>query len=203
MLRYALTIFLSAFLLFQVQPLIGRYILPWFGGTPAVWTTCMLFFQSILLAGYAYAHWTTNFLKPRGQAGLHLVLLIVSMACLPITPSSSWKPTGSEMPVGQILLLLTATIGAPYLLLSSTGPLMQGWFSQTNPNESPYRLYALSNVGSLLALVTYPFVFEPYLALQTQGTLWSWGYLAFAMCGGWCALKQLPAVFNSAEKFTI
>lgn len=202
MLRYALTIFLSAFLLFQVQPLIGRYILPWFGGTPAVWTTCMLFFQSVLLGGYAYAHWTTNFLRPRGQAGLHLLLLTLSMSCLPITPDASWKPTGSEMPVGRILLLLGATIGAPYFLLSSTGPLMQGWFSQTHPDKSPYRLYSLSNIGSLLALITYPFVFEPYLTLHTQGRMWSWGYLAFALCGAWCALRQMPRS-STAERFTV
>jgi hypothetical protein len=202
MLRYALTIFLSAFLLFQVQPLIGRYILPWFGGTPAVWTSCMLFFQSALLGGYAYAHWTTNFLRPRAQAGLHLLLLTLSMISLPITPDTSWKPVGSEMPVGRILLLLTATIGAPYFLLSSTGPLMQGWFAQTHPNKSPYRLYALSNVGSLLALITYPFAFEPFLALQTQGMMWSWGYLAFALCAGWCAWKQMPRAVSAQERFT-
>ena len=157
MILYALTIFLSAFLLFQVQPLIGKYILPWFGGTPAVWTTCMLFFQVVLLAGYAYAHATGRALSSRKQATLHLMLLVVSLALLPIIPSGAfWKPEGPEHPVFRILLLLLATIGAPYFLVSTTGPLLQDWFSRTNHGRSPYRLYALSNVGSLLALATYP-----------------------------------------------
>src|SRR5258708_2651723 len=118
MLRYSLTIFLSAFLLFQVQPLIGRFILPWFGGTPSVWTTCMLLFQVLLLFGYAYAHAVAAWLRPRQQAIVHLVLLAVSLACLPITPSASWKPTGSEAPTWRILALLATTIGLPYFALS-------------------------------------------------------------------------------------
>ena len=159
---FALTIFTGAFLLFQVQPLIGKYILPWFGGGPGVWTTCMLFFQALLLGGYAYAHLLSR-LKPRTQALVHLVLLVAALALLPITPSSTWKPHGGENPVLRILALLTVTLGLPYFVLSSTGPLMQQWFSRANPGRSPYRLYALSNVGSLLALVTYPFLVESYL----------------------------------------
>src|SRR5438094_8560875 len=162
MLPYALTIFTGAFLLFQVQPLIGKYILPWFGGGPGVWTTCMLFFQVALLAGYVYAHVTTRWLKPRGQILLHLLLLVAALALLPIPPADSWKPRGGGNPTLQILALLTASLGLPYFVLSSTGPLMQQWFSRTNPGVSPYRLYALSNAGSLLALVSFPFVFEPH-----------------------------------------
>src|SRR3954470_16242446 len=137
---FAVTIFLSAFLLFQVQPLIGKYILPWFGGGPGVWTTCLLFFQTVLLGGYAYAHFSSTYLKPRKQVILHAVLLAVSLALLPITPSESWKAHVAGNPVGHILLLLSVTIGLPYFVLSSTGPLMQRWFSDTSPGVSPYRL---------------------------------------------------------------
>src|SRR5258708_1844381 len=139
---FALTIFTGAFLLFQVQPLIGKYILPWFGGSPGVWTTCMLFFQVVLVGGYAYAYLIARWFKPRTQAILHLILLLVALALLPITPSDSWKPHGPGYPMLRILGLLTVTLGLPYFVLSSTGPLMQQWFSQTNPGRSPYRLYA-------------------------------------------------------------
>ena len=193
MARYALTIFLSAFLLFLVQPLIGKYILPWFGGTPAVWTTCMLFFQMVLLAGYAYAHLLAARMPTRKQANLHLILLAVSLAFLPIAPREFFKPTNSESPEWKILLLLTVTIGPPYLLLSSTGPLLQSWFSRTHAGRSPYRLYSLSNLGSLLALFCYPFVVEPNLRRWDQAVVWSVGYGLFALVCGWCAwrLRQL------------
>src|SRR2546426_8834766 len=168
MAAYALTIFTGAFLLFEVQPLIGKYILPWFGGGPGVWTTCLLFFQVLLLGGYAYAHVTSRCLKPRAQAVVHLILLAAALALLPITPSDSWKPRGGGNPTLQILALLAASLGLPYFVLSSTGPLMQQWFSRTNPGVSPYRLYALSNAGSLLALVSLPFFFEPQFTRITQ-----------------------------------
>ncbi len=189
MAAYALTIFTGAFLLFQVQPLIGKYILPWFGGGPGVWTTCMLFFQMLLLGGYAYAHIITRCLKPRQQAALHLLLLLGALALLPITPSDSWKPAGGGNPTLQILALLTATIGLPYFVLSATGPLMQQWFSRTNPGASPYRLYALSNVGSLLALLTYPFYFETHFTRILQAKLWAWGLVVYAVCCAVCAVK--------------
>lgn len=187
MLPYALTIFTGAFLLFQVQPLIGKYILPWFGGGPGVWTTCLLFFQTLLLGGYAYAHFTSTYLKPKQQATLHIALLVLSVVLLPITPSDAWKPTGTGDPTWSILLLLGVTIGLPYFVLSSTGPLMQQWFSQTNPGISPYRLYALSNVGSLLALLSYPFVFEVKFPRHTQATMWSAGLAIFVVFCGFCA----------------
>src|ERR1051325_9860722 len=188
-LAYALTIFLGAFLLFQVQPLIGKYILPWFGGGPGVWTTCMLFFQIVLLGGYAYAHVLSRTFKPRTQDLVHLVLLAGALALLPITPGDSWKPRGEGNPTLEILMLLTACLGLPYFVLSSTGPLMQQWFSRTHPGTSPYRLFALSNAGSLLALVSFPFFFETHFTRIAQARLWMWGLVAYVGCVAWCALK--------------
>jgi hypothetical protein len=189
MLRYALAIFVSAFLLFQVQPLIGRFILPWFGGGPSIWTSCMLFFQVLLLGGYLYAHLLSVRLKPRTQVVTHLSLLAISLVFLPIAPGNSWKPVGDQEPLLQILLLLLATVGGPYFLLSSTGPLMQKWFSQSFRDRSPYRLYALSNIGSLLALLSYPFAFEPWLTLRQQVWSWSVGYGVFVALAAWCAIR--------------
>jgi hypothetical protein len=189
MLPYAFTIFTGAFLLFQVQPLIGKYILPWFGGGPGVWTTCLLFFQTLLLGGYAYAHFSSKHLRPRQQAVLHSILLLLAVALLPIIPSESWKTHLSGDPITHILLLLTVCLGLPYFVLSSTGPLMQQWFSQTNPGVSPYRLYALSNIGSLLALLSYPFYFEWRFSRHTQASLWSAGLCLFVLCCGYCAWR--------------
>ena len=189
MLVYAATIFTGAFLLFQVQPLIGKYILPWFGGGPGVWTTCMLFFQVLLLGGYAYAHVSSRRLKPRAQVILHLVLLAAALALLPITPADYWKPSGGGDPTLQILALLAVSIGLPYFVLSATGPLMQQWFSRTKPGASPYRLYALSNVGSLLALVSYPLYFETHFTRKTQAGLWVWGLVVYVIACGCCALR--------------
>jgi len=180
---YAATIFLSSFLLFLVQPLIARQILPWFGGTAAVWTTCMLFFQTVLLAGYAYAHATNARLAPRAQALVHTALLAGSLLILPIIPAEIWKPAGTEEPITRILLLLIATVGLPYLLLASTSPLLQAWFARARPGADPYRLFAVSNLASLLALVGYPFAVEPVFGNVEQSVGWSWLYAAFAaMC---------------------
>jgi hypothetical protein len=182
---HAATIFLSSFLLFLVQPLIARLILPWFGGTAAVWTTCMLFFQMVLLAGYAYAHASNARLAPRTQALVHTVLLVAALALLPIAPHEGWKPLGEEEPVSHILLLLVATVGLPYLLLSSTSPLLQAWFARARPGQDPYRLFAVSNLASLLALVGYPFLVEPYLDNQEQVWVWSVLFALFALlCAG-------------------
>jgi hypothetical protein len=184
MLLYALTILVSAFLLFQVQPIIARTILPWFGGSSAVWTACLLFFQSVLLLGYMYAHWLYRRLTPRLQALTHILLLVVSVAALPISPAASWKPMASEDPTFQILLLLAATVGLPYFLLSTTGPLLQAWYSRQFKGAIPYRLYALSNAGSMFALVSYPVLFEPLLGTRSQAVSWSWAYGAFILlCG--------------------
>lgn len=187
MLPFALTIFTGAFLLFQVQPLIGKFILPWFGGAPGVWTACLLFFQTVLLGGYAYAHFLSTRFKPRQQVIIHIVLLLLSLAVMPIAPSESWKTHVEGDPTWHILLLLTVSIGLPYFVLSSTGPLMQQWFSQTNPGISPYRLYALSNVGSLLALLSYPAYFEVKFTRHAQATMWSVGLGLFVLFCGYCA----------------
>jgi hypothetical protein len=152
MILYAATIFLSAFLLFQVQPIIAKMILPWFGGSAAVWNTCMLFFQAMLLAGYLYAHWSIRYLTPRRQAALHATLLGLSLLLLPITPGSGWKPTDAAHPAGRILLLLAVNVGLPYFLLSTTSPLVQAWYTRAGRGAVPYRLFALSNLASLLAL---------------------------------------------------
>jgi protein-L-isoaspartate O-methyltransferase len=189
MLAFSLTIFWGACLLFLVQPLIARFILPWFGGGPAVWTTCMLFFQVLLLGGYAYAHFSISRLTPRRQVITHLSLLALAVVLLPITPGDHWKPDDGSHAAGHILLLLLACLGLPYLVLSATGPLLQAWFSKANPGVSPYRLYALSNIGSLLALLAYPFVLEPQLARQTQAEWWSIGLALYAGLAGWCGYK--------------
>lgn len=180
-LLFAVTVFTSAFLLFQVQPLLAKFILPWFGGTPAVWTMCMLVFQLLLFAGYAYAHLLSQLTSTTVQAWLHASLLLLAALLLPIVPDSGWKPTGEEAPGLRITLLLLATVGMPYFLLSSTGPLVQQWFSKACTGISPYRLYALSNAGSLLALVTYPVLFEPMFSSTVQAELWSGCFLIFAL----------------------
>ncbi len=189
MLAFALTIFAGAFLLFQVQPLIGKYILPWFGGSPGVWTTCMLFFQLLLLGGYAYAHTISRHLRPRTQAIVHGAILLAALLTLPITPGDYWKPHAVGDPTWHILALLTVSLGLPYLVLAATGPLMQEWFRQLTPGASPYRLYALSNIGSLLALVSYPFYFETNFTRQAQARFWSWGLVVYALGCGCCAYR--------------
>ncbi|MSR43506.1 MAG: hypothetical protein EXS19_05665, partial [Pedosphaera sp.] len=192
-LSFAVAIFTGAFLLFLVQPLIGKYILPWFGGSPGVWTTCLLFFQCVLLAGYAYAHLLTTFLQPRQQIITHLALVAVALARLPIIPNDELKPVGDGDPILQILLVLGRTIGLPYLALSATGPLMQAWFSRAHPGHSPYRLYALSNIGSLLALLAYPVLVETSLSRPAQAYWWSVGMVAFAAACCWCARRLWSA----------
>ena len=180
---YALTIFASAFLLFLLQPIVAKQILPWFGGSAAVWTTCLVFFQTTLLLGYAYADFSVRRLKPRTQVRLHTVLLLLSLAVLPIIPGAFWKPTGEESPIPMILGLLAVTIGLPYFVLSTTSPLIQAWFAREHPGRSPYRLFALSNLASMLALLGYPFLLEPWIATRLQAWGWSAGYVLFvALC---------------------
>jgi SAM-dependent methyltransferase len=181
MILFAATVFTSAFLLFLVQPIIAKQILPWFGGTAAVWTTCMVFFQLVLLAGYAYSDAVSRKLAPRAQAILHTALLAASLAFLPILAGESWKPDPDTEPGGRILLLLAATIGLPYFLLSTTGPLVQAWFARSFPSGTVYRLFALSNLASLLALIAYPPVIEPATTLAAQAWGWSALYVLFAV----------------------
>jgi uncharacterized membrane protein (UPF0136 family) len=191
MIFYAITVFLSAFLLFQVQPLIAKMILPWFGGSSSVWNTCMLFFQVTLLAGYLYAHWVHEKLTPRGQAILHSMVLALSLFVLPIIPDASWKPLAGESPAWRILGLLTATVGLPYFLLSTTSPLIQTWYARTHEGATPYRLFALSNFASLVGLLAYPVLVEPNLATRNQALVWSGLFAVFAVFCGVTAWRSL------------
>ena len=189
---FAATVFLGAGLVFQIQPLMSKLILPWFGGSPSVWTVCLLFFQALLFAGYLYAHGLVRWCGLHGQWLIQMVLLAVALLS-PVLPAAIWKPIGEGDPTGEILLLLAWHVGLPYLLLSATGPLLQVWFARAFPGESPYRLYALSNLGSLLGLVTYPFVIDVWLAAPQQVSLWYGGFVGYsllcAMCG-WIAHTQ-------------
>ena len=200
---YGATIFLSSFLLFLVQPLIARLILPWFGGSAAVWTTCMLFFQALLLAGYAYAHLLARYANRRMEALIHTALLAVALVTLPIAPNEAWKPIGTEEPVSWILILLAASVGLPYFLLAANSPLLQAWFSRARPGENPYRLFAVSNLGSLIALLGYPFVMEPYLGGGEQVRLWSWLFAAFALLCAAVAWRTPKTEAVEAEATTL
>jgi hypothetical protein len=197
---FASTILLSAFLLFLVQPIIAKQILPWFGGTSAVWTTCLVFFQLVLLAGYTYSHLVTRRLTPRTQSNLHIALLVLSLAFLPIIPSALLKPAGEEDAALRIIVLLAATIGLPYLLLSTTGPLLQKWIAPRFPEKTVYRLFALSNFGSLIGLLAFPFAIEPFASSTVQSWVWSGAYALFvvtcAACA-WQARKALPAAHGA------
>jgi len=185
---FAGTIFTSAFLLFLVQPLIAKQILPWFGGSAAVWSICMVFFQVVLLAGYAYSDWITRRLGTRAQAKLHVGLLLASLAFLPIVTSARWKPTGAEDPTLWILGLLLGTIGLPYFLLSTTGPLVQSWVARTPWGAQVYRYFSLSNFASLASLLSYPVLIEPRSTLVQQAWGWSLAYGVFVLL---CAATTL------------
>lgn len=198
---YGVTIFASAFLLFQVQPIITKLILPWFGGAAAVWSVCLLFFQSMLLLGYLYGHLLTQKFQPSTQARIHVALLAASLAFLPILPRAALKPSGLEDPTFRVLILLAATIGIPFFLLSSTSPLLQSWYSRSS--ATPYRLYALSNAGSMLALLSYPVIVEPKISNHHQAVAWS---IAYALVAILCAVTafaakpaQLPTSIGDSE----
>jgi hypothetical protein len=195
LLLYALTLFAGATLLFVMQPMVGKMILPLLGGTPAVWSTCMVFFQAALLGGYAYAHASTARLRPSRQALLHLVVLAVPLAVLPLAVNPRLLRGGEANPVLDVLTLLSVSVGLPFLVVSATAPLLQKWFTQTGhpAARDPYFLYAASNLGSMLALLGYPTLVEPRLPLQgpgwlTQTTLWTTGYGVLAMLTALCAL---------------
>lgn len=201
------TVFLGALLLFAIEPMIAKMIVPWFGGAAEVWIACLLFFQAALLAGYLYAHLLGRWVAPGWQRVIHLGLLALSLAALPVAPSAAWKPVGDEAPLWLILGLLTATIGTPYLLLAATSPLMQRWWAQQHgAATSPYRLFALSNTGSLLALLAYPVVIEPFLTTSMQTRLWSILYLSFvAICGAtaWLTRDFRDALARSTAGATL
>ena len=213
---YAFTLFISAILLFQVQLIIAKYILPWFGGTPAVWSTCMLFFQVMLTAGYAYSHGAVSKFSVYRQTRIHMTLLAASIILLgiqvifwqsPILPGIDLRQAGSDMPILRILGLLTVCVGLPFFILSSTTSLLQSWFSREFPKRSPYKLFALSNAGSLLGLLSYPFLVEPNLGLSVQAILWFVLYVLFALFCGYSALKfgsivEMPPVSDHPAETT-
>ncbi|MBV8049702.1 MAG: hypothetical protein JOZ80_00860, partial [Acidobacteriaceae bacterium] len=194
---FSVTVFLSAFLLFQIQLIVGKQLLPWFGGSAAVWNTCLVFFQILLLAGYAYSHFIATRLKNAGTFA-HLFPLLLSAAALvylalvwrsPVSPSLAWQPQNPDHPVWDLMKLLAISVGLPFFTLSATAPLLQTWFAHANPTSSPYPLYAVSNLGSLLGLLTYPALFEPNLTLRNQGRLWALIYFLFLGCCTICALR--------------
>ncbi|MBA2353998.1 MAG: fused MFS/spermidine synthase, partial [Acidobacteria bacterium] len=185
---FGLAIALGACLLFQVQFLLAKLVLPWFGGSASVWSTCLVVFQALLLAGYLYAHALARIPSRQGQVRRHLGLLLVVAALLvwraavwpsPVTPGPDWRPDPDASPVVQIVLLLSGAVGLPFVLLASTSPLLLRWSADLAPGRSPYRLYALSNLGSLVGLVSYPFLVEPRLDVFQQGRWWTIGYLAY------------------------
>jgi hypothetical protein len=168
--------------------MIAKAILPWFGGASAVWVTCMLFFQAALLGGYLYAHGLARYTAPAARVRLHVVLLAVSLLLLPVLPSSEWKPAGNENPILRIIALLTATLGLPYLLLASASPLLQFEYARRFQSEFPYRWFALSNLASMLGLLTYPTLVEPSLGTRGQAWLWSAVYVVYAAAVAWAML---------------
>ena len=197
--RFALSIFTSAFLLFLIQPIIARYILPWYGGSTAVWSVCMMFFQFTLLAGYAYAHFLNLHLSPRQQACVHSILVLIAVMLLPIVPE---QPGDIVQPVMSILVLLGISVGLPYFLVSASAPLLQSWFHISHPASSAYRLYALSNTGSILALLCYPFLIEPHSSLHSQSNYWSLGFITYALLMLYCARKVWDHDFDKQLKRT-
>ncbi len=184
---FALSIFASAFLLFLVEPMVAKMVLPLAGGTPAVWTTSVLFFQATLLAGYGYSHWLAMRLSWRWQALLHGVVLLLPLAVLPIH-LPGWNPPTSGSPVGWLVLVLSVAVGLPFLVLSTTSPLIQHWFSRTgHPHaDDPYFLYRASNLGSALGLLAYPALIEPFIGLRAQTQAWRIGYMLFLVLAFAC-----------------
>jgi len=178
---YAVTIFCSAFLLFQIEPIITKLILPWFGGAAAVWSVCLLFFQAVLFLGYVYAHLLTRWVELRWQRWVHIGLIVCSFLALPVLPPSWLKPSGVEDPGTRVLMLLGVSIGLPYFLLSATSPLLQAWQSRSRPGVAPYRLYAVSNLGSLLGLLSYPIIVEPRVSNHDQAIGWSVAYASVVL----------------------
>lgn len=195
---FCLVSLLGAFLLFQVQPMISKFILPWFGGSPGVWTTCMLFFQMVLFGGYSYAHFLTR-RKAATQAWFHVAVLVAAVLLLPIVPNEGLRPTDSNSPSWHILVLLLATVGLPYFVLSATSPLVQVWYGRVYPNRSPYRLYSLSNIGSLAALITYPILIETRWNVLHQTWGWSVGFALFALAMAACAVGEWKRGNSEAE----
>ena len=210
---FGVVIFLSAFLLFQVQLIVAKHLLPWFGGTPAVWTTSQMFFQVLLLGGYGYAHLLTRTRDKKRQSQIHLALLFVATASVfalalwagtPLLAPSSMKPAGDENPVLLLLLILALSVGLPFFVVSTTGPLLQQWHARRSTSlTQTYRLYALSNVGSLLGLLSYPSGVERLLDLPQQAWLWAVLFALFAAgCGAiaWWSWQDSELVETTVDR---
>ena len=212
---YAITLFVSAFILFLVQPIVGKIILPKLGGTPQVWNTCMVFFQMVLLAGYAYTHNASTRLNLRQQLMAHAVLLILPLiVLLPFpfalggemladgtpNPNSLWGfvPDLGSNPIPSTLSVLFLYVALPFVVVATSAPLLQKWFVHTGhpAARDPYFLYGASNFGSMLSLIVYPTLIEPNVSLKMQGFVYTFGYLALVICVVFCA----GLVWNSKEK---
>ncbi|WP_300450851.1 fused MFS/spermidine synthase [Accumulibacter sp.] len=200
---FACTVFLSAFLLFQIQPIVGKMILPWFGGSSSVWSVCLVFFQAELLLGYLYVHLLNEWFSPRRQNLVHAGLLLLSLATLPVVAQPGWPGSSIDNPTWSVLAVLAVAVGAPYLLLSTTGPLMQAWYARAFSSAMPYRLYALSNLASMLALLSYPVFVEPYFAVHEQAIGWSVAYVVFVgvcLASAWQSWRRSA---NESEAATV
>jgi hypothetical protein len=192
---FVASVLASAFLIFNVQPMVGKHILPWFGGAPSVWMTCLAFYQTALFVGYAYAYFLAARIPPRVQPAIHGLLFLAALAVLPVLPGPEWKPDSSSATL-RILAMLSANVALPFVLLAATGPLLQVWFARALPGRSPYPLYAVSNLGSLLGLLSYPLLVEPNLGLSLQSRVWSSSFaatgLAMLACAAW-AVRSDPS----------
>ena len=208
---FAFGSFLSAFLLFQVQLIVSKYILPWFGGSAAVWTTSMVVFQVLLLGGYVYSHLLAERFSPKAQCNVHSSLLAVGFVLVAglslvwpsaITPGPGWKPIDSTAPERDVIVILVVAAGLPFFVLSTTGPLLQRWFARLGGDARTYRLYSVSNLGSLLGLLSFPFLLEPTLRMTSQGRLWAVLFGTYIVVCGWCAWRTRQcandAVLDSA-----
>src|SRR6267154_4682286 len=180
---YAATLFVSALLLFSIQPMFAKMVLPKLGGAPAVWSVAMVFFQTALLGGYAYAHLLNRLLLPRSAAAFHLALFGVTTTILPIAIATGWGAAPSEGTALWLFGLFAASIGLPFFALSASAPLLQSWFAGSGHKQAgnPYVLYAASNLGSFAALFAYPVIIEPFLTLKTQTAAWSVGFALLAI----------------------
>ncbi len=199
---FVVTTFLGASLLFLVQPMVAKMLLPRLGGTPDVWNTAMVFFQAMLLAGYAFAHVSTSRLGMRRQPVLQLGVLLVPLALLPVAVPTGWEPPTGVAPALWTLLALAVAVGGPFFVLSTSSPTLQRWFSVTDHPAAgdPYFLYAAGNVGSLLALVGYPLVVEPRLSLEDQARLWSIGYVVFVAACAACVVVLRGRTASAATR---
>ena len=196
------TLFVSAFLLFLVQPMVAKMVLPMLGGSPMVWNTCMVFFQMALLVGYAYAHGATKWLHGRTQMALHVVLLLLPFSMLPFLIGPDSAPPAESTPIPWLLMMLASAIGLPFLTLATSASVLQHWFSRTNHPSArdPYFLYVASNIGSFVALIAYPALVEPSLSLRDQSRFWTAGYSVFAALVIGCAVFARRTGLGGTER---